>query len=63
VQGDDEPSESTGIMDSKSNEVRRFELLRSELMELEKRVQRSADQYEYEEVFSNCCIRPVSSML
>ncbi|XP_049406600.1 uncharacterized protein LOC125870255 isoform X2 [Solanum stenotomum] len=48
-QGDDEPSESTGIMDSKSNEVRRFELLRSELMELEKRVQRSADQYEYEE--------------
>lgn len=47
--GDDEPSESTGIMDSKSNEVRRFELLRSELMELEKRVQRSADQYEYEE--------------
>ncbi|KAK6779338.1 hypothetical protein RDI58_021522 [Solanum bulbocastanum] len=47
--GDDEPSESTGIMDSKSNEVRRFELLRSELMELEKRVQRSADQYEYGE--------------
>ncbi|KAJ8554581.1 hypothetical protein K7X08_035682 [Anisodus acutangulus] len=45
-QGDDgskQPSESTGIMDSESNEVRRFELLRSELMELEKRVQRSAD--------------------
>ncbi|KAK4343213.1 hypothetical protein RND71_039029 [Anisodus tanguticus] len=47
--GSKQPSESTGIMDSKSNEVRRFELLRSELMELEKRVQRSADQYEYEE--------------
>ncbi|KAF3668308.1 hypothetical protein T459_22439 [Capsicum annuum] len=47
--GSKQPSESTGIMDSKPNEVRRFELLRSELMELEKRVQRSADQYEYEE--------------
>lgn len=61
--GSKELSESTGVMDSKSTEVRRFELLRSELMELEKRVQRSADQYEYEEVFSNCCIWSVSSML
>lgn len=61
MQGDDgseQPLESTGVVDSKSNEVRRFELLRSELMELEKRVQRSADQYEYDEVFSNCCRRP-----
>ncbi|XP_009801679.1 uncharacterized protein [Nicotiana sylvestris] len=51
-QGDDvseKPLESTGVVDSKSNEVRRFELLRSELMELEMRVQRSADQYEYDE--------------
>lgn len=66
MQGDDgskQPPESADIVDSKSNEVRRFELLRNELMELEKRVQRSADQYEYEEVFSNCCIRPVSCML
>ncbi|XP_060201126.1 uncharacterized protein LOC132629792 isoform X2 [Lycium barbarum] len=47
--GSKQPSESTGIMDSNSNEVRRFELLRSELMELEKRVQKSADQYEYVE--------------
>ncbi|CAN4094112.1 unnamed protein product [Withania somnifera] len=47
--GSKQTSESSGVMDSKSNEVRRFELLRNELMELEKRVQRSADQYEYEE--------------
>ncbi|XP_075078530.1 uncharacterized protein LOC107772817 isoform X2 [Nicotiana tabacum] len=47
--GSEQPLESTGVVDSKSNEVRRFELLRSELMELEKRVQRSADQYEYDE--------------
>lgn len=37
--------------DSESNEIQRFELLRNELIELEKRVQKSADQSEYEEVF------------
>ncbi|XP_011094284.1 uncharacterized protein LOC105174024 [Sesamum indicum] len=40
---------SEEIADSESNEIQRFELLRSELMELEKRVQRSADRCEYEE--------------
>ncbi|KAK4396557.1 hypothetical protein Sango_1492300 [Sesamum angolense] len=41
---------SEEIADSESSEIQRFELLRSELMELEKRVQRSADRCEYEEV-------------
>lgn len=36
--------------DSESNEIQRFENLRSELMELEQRVQKSADRFEYEEV-------------
>ncbi|XP_062168200.1 uncharacterized protein LOC133874321 isoform X2 [Alnus glutinosa] len=39
------------VADSESNEIRRFELLRNELIELEKRVQRSADQSENEEEF------------
>lgn len=38
------------VADSESNEIRRFELLRNELIELERRVQRSADQSENEEV-------------
>jgi hypothetical protein len=38
------------VGDSESNEIRRFELLRNELIELERRVQRSADQSENEEV-------------
>lgn len=38
-----------GIANSESNEIHRFELLRNELMELEKRVQSSADQSENEE--------------
>lgn len=38
-----------GIGELESNEIRRFELLRNELMELEKRVQKSTDQYENEE--------------
>ncbi|KAL0410151.1 UNVERIFIED_CONTAM: hypothetical protein Slati_3604800 [Sesamum latifolium] len=42
-------SASEEIADSESSEIQRFELLRSELMELEKRVQRSADRCEYEE--------------
>ncbi|XP_059462174.1 uncharacterized protein LOC132191251 isoform X1 [Corylus avellana] len=37
------------VADSESNEIRRFELLRNELIELERRVQRSADQSENEE--------------
>lgn len=36
---------------SESNEIHRFELLRTELRELEKRVQRSANQSENEEVY------------
>lgn len=50
-----EYSERTGsnivIANSESNEIHRFELLRNELMELEKRVQSSADQSENEEVY------------
>ncbi|XP_022767017.1 uncharacterized protein LOC111311683 isoform X2 [Durio zibethinus] len=38
-----------GIADSEPNEIRRFEQLRNELIELEKRVKRSADQPAYEE--------------
>ncbi|XP_071908468.1 uncharacterized protein [Coffea arabica] len=34
---------------SESNEIQRFELLRNELIELEKRVQKSSDRSEYEE--------------
>ncbi|XP_047979638.1 uncharacterized protein LOC125221552 isoform X2 [Salvia hispanica] len=34
---------------SESNEIQRFEILRSELMELEQRVQKSADHFEFEE--------------
>lgn len=36
--------------ESESNEIRRFELLRHELIELEKRVQRSTNQPENDEV-------------
>ena len=43
-------SSGTGIADSQSNEIQRFELLRNELIELEQRVQKSADQSENEEV-------------
>lgn len=38
------------MLDSESNEIQRFELLRHELIELERRVQKSADRSEYEEV-------------
>ncbi|KAJ6749997.1 hypothetical protein OIU85_000607 [Salix viminalis] len=51
-QGDADIGQTTtsmGIGESESNEIRRFELLRNELMELEKRVQKSTDQYENEE--------------
>ncbi|KAL3628247.1 hypothetical protein CASFOL_027293 [Castilleja foliolosa] len=40
---------SNEISDSESDEIQRFELLRSELMELEKRVKKSADQHESDE--------------
>ncbi|KAJ6750000.1 hypothetical protein OIU85_000610 [Salix viminalis] len=52
MQGDADIGQTTtsmGIGESESNEIRRFELLRNELMELEKRVQKSTDQYENEE--------------
>lgn len=39
--------------DPESTKIQRFELLRNELIELEKRVQRSADQSE-NEVFKVC---------
>lgn len=42
---------SVGVANSESNEIHRFELLRNELIELEKRVQRSADQSENEVVY------------
>lgn len=42
------------IADSESNEIHRFELLRNELMELEKRVQKSTDRCGYEEVHCDC---------
>ncbi|XP_073309736.1 uncharacterized protein [Primulina huaijiensis] len=40
---------SNDIADSESKEIQRFELLRSELMELEKRVQESTNRCVYEE--------------
>lgn len=45
-------AENTGTTVSKSDEIQRFEILRSELVELERRVKKSADPNEYEEVFS-----------
>ncbi|XP_057997784.1 uncharacterized protein LOC131176741 [Hevea brasiliensis] len=51
-QGDDYIGQNTlnaGVTDSESNDILRFELLRNELIELEKRVQRSTDQSENEE--------------
>lgn len=41
---------NVGVVDQEPNEIRRFELLRNELIELEKRVQRSAYQSENNEV-------------
>lgn len=41
---------ASSLADSELNEFHRFELLRNELIELEKRVQRSADQSDNEEV-------------
>lgn len=47
------PSGNLLSIDSEPNEIRRFEILRNELIELEKRVKRSTDQSVDEEV-SNC---------
>lgn len=41
---------SSVTTETESNEIHRFELLRNELMELERRVQRSTNQSEIEEV-------------
>ena len=41
------------VAESESNEIQRFEILRKELIELEKRVQRSTDQSENDEVSLN----------
>lgn len=41
---------NVGVVDQEPNEIHRFELLRNELIELEKRVQRSAYQSENNEV-------------
>ncbi|KAA8518533.1 hypothetical protein F0562_016007 [Nyssa sinensis] len=45
----EEITASIGVAGSESNEIQRFELLRNELIELEKRVQKSADRSENEE--------------
>lgn len=53
MQGDEHIGQNTsnaGVTESESNDILRFELLRNELIELEKRVQRSTDQSENEEV-------------
>lgn len=47
------PSGNLLSIDSEPNEISRFEILRNELIELEKRVKRSTDQSVDEEV-SNC---------
>lgn len=45
----EQPAPNVGVVDQEPNEILRFELLRNELMELEKRVQRSAYQSENNE--------------
>lgn len=44
------PNVNIDDQDEKSNEIRRFKLLRDELIELERRVQRSTDESRNEEV-------------
>lgn len=39
-----------GMGETETSEIRRFELLRNELIELEKRVQKTADNSDIEEV-------------
>ncbi|XP_044506345.1 uncharacterized protein LOC123225988 isoform X2 [Mangifera indica] len=53
VQGNeyiDLTTSNKGVANSESNEIYRFEVLRNELIELKKRVQRSADQSENEDI-------------
>lgn len=45
----EQPAPNVGFVDQEPNEIHRFELLRNELIELEKRVQRSASQSENNE--------------
>ncbi|KAM7526009.1 hypothetical protein LguiA_015911 [Lonicera macranthoides] len=53
IADDDETFEqcnfSMGVADTESNEIQRFELLRNELIELEKRVQKGSDRSDSEE--------------
>ena len=57
---------ASSAAESELDEIHRFELLRNELIELEKRFQRSSDQSEYEEVnvelFSNLYINNFSGV-
>lgn len=46
-----------GGLQSEPNEIRRFELLRNELIELEKRVQRSTGGSPNEEVYPELFVR------
>ncbi|KAL6559163.1 hypothetical protein OROHE_006532 [Orobanche hederae] len=46
----EQESADNEIADSEPDDIQQFELLRSELMELEKRVQKSSDRYEYDKM-------------
>ncbi|KAF7818818.1 LETM1 and EF-hand domain-containing protein anon-60Da, mitochondrial [Senna tora] len=46
----EQPTSNVGVVDLESSEIRRFELLRNELIELEKRVERSARQSENDDL-------------
>lgn len=50
-EGVEQTTTDIDVAESESNEIRRFELLRNELIELENRVQRSADQSENDVVY------------
>lgn len=50
----EQTASNTDFEDPESTKIQRFELLRNELVELEERVQRSADQSENEELFKVC---------
>ncbi|XP_021892467.1 uncharacterized protein LOC110810578 isoform X1 [Carica papaya] len=59
--GNELAEQTTTSIGSESNEILRFELLRNELIELEKRVQRSAEQSENEEDISVTADHPDSN--
>lgn len=46
----EQSTSNVGAVEQESNEIYRFEILRNELLELEKRVQRSANQSQSNEV-------------